>query len=90
MKVGSRVKATENSGLIGREGLPRMGCRAETIPSNLAEICLKHRKTKAFRSSRATDKAFRAVRSITSDKGYLSVVSHRGLIYMMYGTVINL
>lgn len=55
MKAGSRVKTAENSGFIGRGGLLRVACRAKMFPSNLADISLKHRKTKAFRSSRATD-----------------------------------
>ncbi|MBY2996198.1 hypothetical protein HF263_28780 [Rhizobium leguminosarum] len=55
MKDGSRVKTPENFGFIGRGGLLRVACGAKMFPSNLAEINLKHRKTKAFRSSRAPD-----------------------------------
>ncbi|NKL51922.1 hypothetical protein GFL15_28530 [Rhizobium leguminosarum bv. viciae] len=49
------LKRMENSQLIGRGGLLGVVCRAETFPPNLAEICLKGRKTRRFRSSRTAD-----------------------------------
>ncbi|MGV2129410.1 hypothetical protein ACQZ4Q_23675 [Agrobacterium vitis] len=51
-----------------------MAFRAETVPPNLAEISLKHRKTKAFRSSKATDRLIFEAMSITRDKRELSMV----------------
>lgn len=55
MKAGSRVKTAENSGFIGRGGLLSVAPITKTVPPNLAEICSKGRKTRSFRSSKATD-----------------------------------
>lgn len=64
MRGGSRVTTIENSGLIGRGGLLRVECRAETVPPILAEIFLKDRKTRRFRSFGATDRVICALKSI--------------------------
>ena len=68
MKARLNLKTTENSTLIGRGGLLYVALRAKTVPPNLAEIYQKGRKTRRFRSSKATDTLICAVKSITIDK----------------------
>lgn len=62
-----RFIRNDDSGLIGRGGLLRVECRAETVPPILTETILKDRETMRFRLSGATDILICGGKSITSD-----------------------
>ncbi|ARM90781.1 hypothetical protein GGE16_005802 [Rhizobium leguminosarum] len=88
MKARSRDRTTENSALAYR-GEPLVATsRAKTVPPNLAEIYPEGRKTKGFRSSKATDMLIFGSKSTTIDKRDLSMVRARTGNHTMWRTTI--
>jgi hypothetical protein len=83
MKARFRDRATENSALPYRGGRLEATSRPKTVPPNLAEIYPDGRKTRGFRPSKPTDILICGLKSITSDKRYLSMVRRPTLDHTM-------